>query len=216
MCHCGGIALPWYFPNDFRLTCFPVPVLFEYRQLCGCNNEAPEDGCKLCDGPLVYPDRISYDLYGEVYTCQEDAEYVPYAYSREDKECMAMRSVVGSYCGCESAPPKECSICPEGGSIQMVNSPNFTYVDPFLGQQDVYNENCVDVEYIVNLGASAGRVEEECAEISAQVASECCLLDGKGVSNNFDTSRGSLNRPSPGSWAVGIVISTLIYCAKFR
>jgi len=159
--------------------------------LCGCQNEPPEDGCLLCEESLLYPDKISYDLYDEVYTCEEDANYIPFAYSRDDAECAAMRSVVGDFCGCPSAPPKKCSICPEGTKVQLVDSPSFTYTDSFAGTTIIEDENCVDVEFVINLGAE-GLVDEECAEISAQIAPTCCIPDDTNGGGGGTTSSGGI------------------------
>ena len=109
----------------------------------------------------------------------------------------------------------------------MANAPNFTYMDTFLGEQYISNENCVDVEYIVNLG-SEGLVEEECAKISAEVASECCLTDKEddgvvgdpippdsGGDSGAATSGGSigtLSARSSGVVLVVMVITALTCC----
>lgn len=162
--------------------------------LCGCQNEPPEDGCILCTEPLSYPDKITYDIYDEVYTCEEDAKYIPFAYGRNDVECAAMQSVVGDFCGCPSAPLKKCSICPEGTKLQLADSPTFT-IESSAGTTVIEDENCVDVEFTINMN-SEGLADEDCAEISAQLASTCCILD--------DTSSGGIaNIPS---MVLGIVI----------
>ena len=175
--------------------------------LCGCQNEPPEDGCLLCEEPLLYPDKISFDLYDEVYTCEEDANYIPFAYSSTDAECAAMQSVVGDFCGCPSAPPKKCSICPAGTKVRLVDAPTFSYTDSQVGTTIIEDENCVDVEFVINMGAE-GLVEEECAEISAQIASTCCIPDD-GDGGGGTASDGTYVSPSKAKGIVFVFFSSL-------
>ena len=172
--------------------------------LCGCQNEPPADGCVLCDQPLLFPDKISYDLYDEVYTCEEDSDYIPFAYSKDDLECAAMQSVVGDFCGCPSAPPKKCEVCPKGTVIQLVDAPTFSYTDSLAGMTTIEDENCVDVEFVINMGADE-LVEGECAEISAQIASTCCIPD-----DNVGDGTSSGGFPVGPSKAMGIIFVFLM------
>ena len=154
--------------------------------LCGCSHGPPENGCLMCDGPLAYPEKLSWnaEMEEDTMTCAEDELYLAYTYTNDEQECAASRSVLGSYCGCETAPAPDCVLCPDVNGLEIMNvpSPRFSYTDKYLGETSMDENFCLDVEFQLNAGLE-GIMESTCGEVRAQIAAYCCAA-ASGASNN--------------------------------
>ena len=156
---------------------------------CGCPYNAPpsaEGECTLCDGvPLPNPDAIinSDNPMGTCggYEWQFSNFYVG------GRECEAIRSIAGDFCGCPNPPALLCEVsCPENGA-------------EFSLRKNIDTENDGIVLCGESLWLMSLKKETMCTEENkANLAAACCNLSQSSVPTDAPTE-APVNSPQDGA-----------------